>query len=649
MDKITQMQKLIDEIKKHNYNYYVLDNPTISDKEYDKLYYSLVDLENETGIVLPESPTKQVGDTILKGFKKHVHEKKLYSLDKRNTYGDLEKWIDDINGQYGNQEYTVEYKYDGLRITVTYENGILVNASTRGNGEVGEDVTEQVKTVRSLPKTIPFKDKVIIMGEAMMTNSAFEKYNRTATEPLKNPRNGVAGAIRTLDLSITRQRNIDIFFYDILIIEGKTLNTQVDVHQFLKDNGLLVDYFYVSGSKDDVINKVKEIDGLRSVIDVQIDGAVVKLNDLKLREEIGTTSKFPKWAVAYKYEALEVTTKLNNVVWQVGRTGKVTPVAELEPVELAGATVKRATLNNFGDITRKKLKINSTVFVRRSNEVIPEILGVAEDFEDSKIIEKPKFCPCCNTKLIEVGANLFCPNKDDCMDQIIDRFSHFCSRNAMNIEGISDKTIKQLHEKFGISKLCDLYKITKSQLSQLDGFKDKKITNFLDSIEKSKNCKFNNFILALGIPQVGEKTAKDLAKKYVSIDELIHAKFDDLIAINDIGEIMANAIIDYFDDEYNISTINSLIDAGIVINYPNKKIKQSPFTGKTVVLTGTLQRYTRSQATEILEGFGATVTSSVSKNTYYVLAGESAGSKLNKAQSLGVEIISEEQFEEMIK
>lgn len=649
MDKITQMQNLISEIKKHNYNYYVLDNPTISDKEYDKLYYALVDLEKETGIVLENSPTKQVGDTILKGFKKHVHEKKLYSLDKRNTYADLEKWIDDINNEYGNQEYTVEYKYDGLRITVTYENGVLKTAATRGNGEVGEDVTEQVKTVRSLPKTIPFKNKVIIMGEAMMTNSAFEKYNRTASEPLKNPRNGVAGAIRTLDLSVTRQRNIDIFFYDILIIEGKTLNTQSEVHQFLKDNGLLVDYFYVSGNKDDIINKVKEIDGLRSVIDVQIDGAVVKLNDLKLREEIGVTNKFPKWAVAYKYEALEVTTRLNNVVWQVGRTGKVTPVAELEPVELAGATVKRATLNNYGDILRKKLKINSTVFVRRSNEVIPEILGVAEDFSDSKTIEKPEICPCCGTKLIEVGANLFCPNKDDCMEQIIDRFSHFCSRNAMNIEGISDKTIKQLHENFGISKLCDLYHINAQQLAQLDGFKDKKINNFLASVEKSKNCKFNNFILSLGIPQVGEKSAKDLAKRYSSIDDLIHAKYEDLIAINDIGEIMANSIIEYFNDDYNISTIGSLIGAGISINYPNSQTKQSPFTGKTVVLTGTLSNYTRPQATEILEELGAVVTGSVSKNTDYVLVGESAGSKLTKAKSLGVEIISEEQFEQMIK
>lgn len=648
MDTIARMQSLIAEIKKHNYNYYVLDNPTISDKEYDKLYYTLVDLEKQSGIVLEDSPTKQVGDTILKGFKKHVHEKKLYSLDKRNTYEELEKWLNDINNEYGKQEYTVEYKYDGLRITVTYENGILKCGATRGNGEIGEDVTEQIKTIKSLPKTIPFKNKVILMGEAMMRNSAFKKYNETASEPLKNPRNAVAGAIRTLDLSVTKQRNVDIFFYDVLIIEGKQIKSQSELHQFLIDNGLLVDYFYVTSDINNVINKVKEIDEIKSTLDVQIDGAVVKVNDFAVRDEIGVTNKFPKWALAYKYEALEVTTKLLNVVWQVGRTGKITPVAELEPVDLAGATVKRATLNNYGDITRKKLKIGSTVFVRRSNEVIPEILGVAEDFSDSKNIEKPLNCPSCGATLVEIGANLFCPNKDNCMEQIIDRFSHYCSRNAMNIEGISEKTIRLLHEKYGISELSDLYSITSQQLATLEGFKDKKITNFLSSIEKSKNPKFNNFILSLGISQVGDKTAKDLAKHYATFDDLKNANVEDLLLINDIGEIMAKNIVEYFADDFNMEMINKLFSAGVKINYPSKSIKSSIFSGKTVVLTGTLQNYSRPQATEILEGLGAIVTTSVSKNTDYVLAGESAGSKLTKAQALGVTVISEKDFQDVV-
>lgn len=644
MDIISQMKSLISEIKKHNYNYYVLDNPTISDKEYDKLYYTLVDLENSSGIVLEDSPTKQVGDTILKGFKKHVHEKKLYSLDKRNEYGELGAWIDGLNEKYGAQEYTVEYKYDGLRITVTYEDGIYVSASTRGNGEVGEDVTEQVRTIKSLPKIIPFKGRVIFMGEAMMRNSVFEKYNATATEPLKNPRNGVAGAIRTLDLKQTKSRNVDIFFYDLLLIEGKQISSQSELHEFLKGNGLLVDYFFVTNLPEKVIEKVKEIDKIKNTLDVQIDGAVIKLNSFALRDEVGFTSKFPKWAVAFKYEALEVTTILKDVVWQVGRTGKLTPVAELEPVELAGATVRRATLNNFGDISRKHLKLNSSVFIRRSNEVIPEVLGVAEDYANSVDIKKPLVCPCCGSSLQEIGANLFCPNKDGCMEQIIDRFSHFCSRNAMNIEGISEKTITQLHEKYGISKLSDLYNISASQLSALDGFKEKKIANFLNSVEKSKNCKFSNFILALGIPQVGEKTAKDLAKRYATIEELEQATIEDLVLIDDIGEIMARSIVDHFADEYNLLTINNLLKSGLKIDYGVKEIKNSIFTGKTVVLTGTLNGFTRNEATEILENMGASVSSSVSKNTDFVLAGESAGSKLAKAQSLGVRILTEEEF-----
>ncbi len=648
MTIIEQMQELIAKLKKYNYEYYVLDNPTISDKEYDDIYYALVDLEKSSGIVLDDSPTKQVGDTILKGFKKHIHEKKLYSLDKRNNYDELYEWMSEINNTYGKQSYSVEYKYDGLRIVVTYIDGKLDNASTRGNGEVGEDVTEQVKTIRSLPKTIPFKGKVTFMGEAMMKNSVFDEYNRTATEPLKNPRNGVAGAIRTLDLSVTRSRKVDIFFYDILTIVGKELATQQEVHSFIVQCGLLTDYFYISNNANDVISKVKEIDKLRDSIDVQIDGAVVKLDSLTLRDDIGVTSKFPKWAIAFKYAPKEVSAMLHRVVWQVGRTGKLTPIAEIEPTELAGATVRRATLNNYGDILRKKIKINSKVFVRRSNEVIPEILGVAEDFENSKSIEKPTKCPSCGATLKEIGANLFCPNSDECIEQIVDRLTHYCSRNAMNIEGISEKTIKQLHSKFGLSSIEDLYAITYDQLAQLEGFKDKKINNFLSSIEKSKNPNFNNFIYALGIPQVGEKTAKDLAKNFKTIDELINATFSDLVLIDDIGEIMANSIVDFFNNDYNLKVISQLEKCGISIKYAQRTTKETYLTGKIVVLTGSLQSFTRDEATKLLEDCGAVVTTSVSKKTDYVLAGESAGSKLTKAKELGVAILSEKDLMDLI-
>ena len=648
MDITLKMRELIEQLKKYNYHYYVLDDPIVSDKEYDDVYYTLVNLEKQSGIVLEDSPTKQVGDTILKGFKKHTHEKKLYSLDKRNEYDELYEWMLDINNSYNAQKYSVEYKYDGLRITVTYNNGRFVNAATRGNGEVGEDVSAQVKTIKSLPLTIPFKGKVTFMGEAMMKNSVFEEYNRTAEEPLKNPRNGVAGAIRTLDLSITRSRNVDIFFYDILTISGKSINSQEETHNFIQDNGLLTDMFYCSNSVEDIINKVREIEALRDSLDVQIDGAVVKLDNLKLREEIGVTSKFPKWAIAFKYAPQEVSTKLNNVVWQVGRTGKLTPIAEIEPVELAGALIKRATLNNYGDILRKKVKINSNVFVRRSNEVIPEILGVAEDFSNSKTIEKPTHCPSCNSKLIEIGANLFCPNHNGCIEQIVDRITHFVGRNAMNIEGVSEKTILQLNANFGLKSISDLYSVTREQLASLEGFKDKKIDNYFSSIEKSKRPKFNNFIYALGIPQVGEKTAKDLAKNFPSLQILKNATVEELININDVGEIMAKSIVEFFNDEYNLNLINELINAGIEIVYPTNEIKQSTVTGKTVVLTGSLSNFTREEATLKLEELGAIVSSSVSKKTDFVLAGESAGSKLAKAKQLGIEILSEEDLIKLI-
>jgi len=643
MDITLKMKELIELIKKYNYHYYVLDDPIVSDKEYDDVYYTLVDLEKQSGIILEDSPTKQVGDTILKGFKKHVHEKKLYSLDKRNEYEELTEWMADINSSYSRQSYTVEYKYDGLRITVTYENGLLTNASTRGNGEVGEDVTKQVKTIKSLPLKIPYKGKVIFMGEAMMRNSIFEEYNRTADEPLKNPRNGVAGAIRTLDLSVTRSRKVDIFFYDILLSD-KVITSQTETHNFIKENGLLTDMFFVSNNPNDIIKEVQRIDKIRDNIDVQIDGAVVKVDNTLIREEIGFTSKFPKWAVAFKYAPQEVSAKLLNVVWQVGRTGKLTPIAEIEPTDLAGAIIKRATLNNYGDIIRKKVKINSRVMIRRSNEVIPEILGVAEDSADSKIIKKPTHCPCCNSELTEIGANLFCLNHSGCMEQIVDRLTHYCSRNAMNIEGISEKTICQLHDNFGVNTVADLYNVTSEQLETLEGFKEKKINNFLNSIENSKKPKFNNFIYALGISQVGEKTAKDLAKTFSDLDELKNASYSKLIAINDIGDIMANSIIEFFRDEYNLKLIDDLLNKGIEIQYTLNKVKESALTGKIVVLTGSLNNFTRDEATFRLEEMGAIVTKSVSKNTDYVLAGESAGSKLTKANQLGIKILSEDDF-----
>lgn len=643
MDKIKRMKELITIINKYNYYYYVLDNPVIADREYDAIYDELVALEKETGVVFPDSPTKQVGDMVLEGFKKYTHIKKLYSLDKCNSFAELESWVNNVTEQYGEQVYSLEYKFDGLRISIIYEKGQLVTAATRGNGYIGEDVTQQVLTIKSIPYTIPYKSKLVVEGEAMIKLSDLAEYNRTATEPLKNARNAAAGAIRNLDPRVTGSRNLSMFFYGIPYIEGYEFSTHLEIMQFLKDNGFPVyDYQKTVSKIEDIEREIDNIDKTKKNLDILIDGAVLKINDLKVRDKMGFTAKYPKWAVAYKFEAQELTTTLNNVVWQVGRTGKLTPIGEVDPIELAGATVKRATLNNYGDIVRKGVKLNSKVFVRRSNEVIPEILKVASVDNSCVDIVKPTVCPSCGTQLIEDGANLFCPNYYGCPDQIDQRIDHFASRNAMNIEGISEKTIEMLRTTLNLHTVADLYTLSYEDFKQLDKFKDKKSSNLVNSINNSKKPKFSNFIYALGILGVGEKTAKDIAKKFNNLNQLMNASLQDLLTINDIGEIIANNIVNFFKDEKQIQLINKLLDLGIDIQYSNNVQKSHPvFTGKTIVLTGDLNNYTRTQLTNILEEFGAKVTSSVSKNTDLVIVGENAGSKYNKAKELNIPIMLE--------
>ena len=433
MDKIEKMKELIKEIEKHNYNYYVLDNPTISDGEYDKLYYTLVDLENETGVTLPYSPTQRVGDTVLKGFTKKRHEVPLYSLNKVRDFEDLTAWVKDMKKLANDTDFVVEYKFDGLQIVLEYNDGVFESATTRGNGIIGEDVSLQVKTIKSVPLNINYKGRLIVQGEGMMTNSSFEKYNKTAEEKLKNPRNAAAGAIRNLDPKETAKRKLDYFCYSILLCDGKKFDSQLEMRQFLQDNGFQTGNFYrLCKDEKDIIDVINEVDKVKTKLDVLIDGMVIKINRTKEREEIGWTAKYPKWAMAYKFEAQEASTILKEVVWQVGRSGRVTPIANLEPVVLAGATIQRATLNNIDDIKRKDIYQPSRVFVRRSNEVIPEIMGLAEKFENSKKIEVPLVCPCCGETLTQKGPLLFCTNHDGCKDQIVDRLSHFASKSTVS-------------------------------------------------------------------------------------------------------------------------------------------------------------------------------------------------------------------------
>ncbi len=649
MDKMERMKFLIEEINKHNYKYYVLDNPTISDKEYDKLYYELVDLEKELGVVLPASPTQRVGGEILDKFQKHRHEVRLYSMNKVRDFDDLGKFMSDMAKYQKNPTFSLEYKFDGLTVVVEYDKGEFVRATTRGNGEIGEDVSLQVKTIKSVPLTIPFKNRLIVQGEGMMTQKAFKKYNKTALEPLKNPRNGVAGAIRNLDTKETAKRNLDWFCYSILLSENKNFSSQEEMHNFLIENGFLVgDYFKIISTLKEAEDEIERIDKIKDKLDVMIDGMVIKLNETKHREEIGYTNKFPKWAMAFKFEALETSTLLKDVIWQVGRTGKVSPTAILEPVELAGATIRRATLNNIEDIRKKNVYINSRVFIRRSNEVIPEVLGLAEKLENSERIEEPKVCPCCHSPLVKKGPLLYCKNRDGCKEQIISRLTHFVEREAFNIEGLSEKTLWQCHQKLGVSEFSDLYKLKEEDLLKLDNFKDKKTKNIINSINNSKNVDFYRFIYALGISEVGIKTAKDLAKKFLNYENLKKATREELLEVEDIGEIIADNILEYFQDEENLKEIDRLFEAGVVINESNIVIGEK-LKGLTFVLTGTLPNYTRPEMSELIEKNGGKVASSVSKNTSFVLAGEEAGSKLDKAKVLGVKIINENEMLKMLE
>lgn len=649
MDKLQKMKDLIKEIEKHNYNYYVLDNPTISDAEYDKLYYALVDLEKETGVTLPYSPTLRVGDTVLDGFTKKKHEINLYSLNKVRDFEELESWVNDMKKLADDTDFAVEYKFDGLQIVIEYNEGVFVSATTRGNGVIGEDVSLQVKTIKSVPLQIGFKGRLIVQGEGMMTNKNFEAYNKTAEEKLKNPRNAAAGAIRNLDPKETAKRNLDYFCYSILLCDGKEFSTQQQMHDFLIENGFKTgNYFKICKDVHEIIHCINEIDLIKSSLDVMIDGMVIKINKVKPREKIGWTAKFPKWALAYKFEAQETTTLLKEVVWQVGRSGRVTPIANLEPVELAGATIQRATLNNIDDIRRKDVYENSRVFIRRSNEVIPEIMGLAEKFENSRKIEVPLVCPSCGEKLIMKGPLLFCTNHLNCQAQVIDRLAHFASREAFNIEGLSDKTCKQFYEDLNVRHLSDLYNIKKEDLLKLDKFKDKKAENIINSINNSKKIDFYRFLFALGIGEVGVKTAKDLAKKFCNLDNLRNASFEEILEVDDVGEVIAQNIVDFFADEYNREEIQRLFDCGVEIKEVNVNLDNQILSGKTFVLTGTLSK-PREEFEKIIEDLGGKTSSSVSRNTSFVLAGENAGSKLLKAKELNIKIINEEEFIEMIK
>ena len=661
MDKKVRIEELVELLNRYAYEYYSLDNPSVSDKEYDIKYDELKSLEEETGYVLPYSPTQRVGDIVLKGFNKYTHKARLWSLDKAQSFEEIEDWhnrnikfVNEMNNRGENLpdlRYVITKKFDGLTINLTYnEDGILQTAATRGNGETGEEVTAQVKTIKEIPLRTSRGDLFEVHGEAIMTVEAFEKYNATSETPLKNLRNGAAGALRNLNVRETARRGLSAFFYDVGYKDGQNFKSYEEMLEFIKEKGLpMDDYIRYATTLEEVKKYINEIKDMRFDLNYDIDGVVIAIDDIRTRELLGYTVKFPKWAIAFKFEAQEATTTLLDVEWNVGRSGRVGPTAILEPVELAGVTVKRATLNNMVDIKRNGVMIGSEVFIRRSNDVIPEIMGVVESsLENATEIKVPETCPACGSHLVLDGAHYFCENTLSCKPQMVKSIVHFACRDAMNIEGFSEKTAEQLFEKLDIRSIADLYKLNYEELLTLDKFGPKKAQNLLDAVERSKNPELYRFIYALGIPNVGVKTAKDLVNKFKSIEGLKNATFDELVSVQDVGDIVAKCVLEFFHEEKVLNTIEELLSLAVSPIFEEKVIIESSFNGKTVVVTGTLQKYSRGEIKAKLESLGAKVSGSVSKKTDYVIAGEEAGSKLTKAQDLGVTVLSEEEFEKMI-
>ena len=647
---MTRQEELTRQLMQYAEAYYDTDAPRISDAEYDALYDELAQLEEESGFSLPGSPTKRVGASA-GAFLPHAHLGRLYSLDKVRTEEALSDWANRaLNAAEGKPvEFALEYKFDGLTVCLTYEDGRFVQGATRGNGVTGDGVYDQLLTIRSIPRTIPFKGKMEVQGECIMRLSVLEELNKTSDEPLKNARNAAAGALRNLDPKVTASRKLDIFCYNVGYIEGRELTNQRDMLAFLSENGFPVSpYIRYCATCEDLKREIDLAEQTRGTLDFLIDGMVVKVTDFALRERLGATEKFPRWAMAYKFAAEETTSVVEEVTWEVGRTGKLTPLAHLTPVELAGATIQRATLNNFDDIQRKRVKIGSRVFIRRSNDVIPEILGAVPDDTATQTIEKPTRCPVCGAHVEENGAHLFCTNSLSCRAQITLRLAHYASRDAMDIESFSDKTAGQLIEALGVDSIPALYALNKEQLVALERFGDKKAQNLLDAIEKSKTRSLGAFLFALGIPNVGNKTAKDLAKRFGTLEAVRAATREELLAIPDVGGIVAESILSFFGDANISAQIDQLLSYGVSPQSEQSANILSPIAGKTIVVTGTLPTLGRREAEALIEQNGAKAAGSVSKKTDYVLYGESAGSKLDKARELGVPLLTESDFLKLI-
>lgn len=659
---LQRMRGLIDKLNEASRRYYDQNESDISDDEWDAMYAELRKLEEKTGERMADSPTRRVGGAVMEGFEQHRHIARLWSMDKAQSEEEILAWAQRCEkqtteaGGLPKNSYCVEYKLDGLTVNLTYDGGRLIQAATRGNGEVGEAILPQAMTIRTIPLTIPFTGRMEVQGEGIMRLSELKKYNETSAEPLKNARNAAAGALRNLDPQVTASRHLDAFFYQIGYIEGRSFEAQQDMLDFMKTNGLNISPFVRPAQTiGEALEAVHQIEKERETLDFLIDGATIKITDMRTREVLGTTDKFPRWSIAFKFPAQETVTKLLKITWEVGRTGKLTPLAHLSPVDICGVTVKRATLNNYDDIRRKRVRIGSEVWVRRSNDVIPEIMGVVWDGEGEAPetdIQPPTICPACGGPLVKLrqdGVHLFCLNRTSCRPQAIARMAHFASRQGMDIETFSTRTAGLFYDELGVRSAADLYSLDREKLVALKGFGEKKADKLFAELEKSKDCELDAFLFAIGIPNIGKKTAYDLMAHFGTLEALMGATEQELVDIEDVGEIVASSITEYFADEENRRFVNRLLEAGVHPQMHMQEDAGTLFEGLTFVLTGTLPTLSRAQAQEMIRKNGGKATESVSKKTSIVLAGESAGNKLDKARELGVTIIDEDQFLRMIE
>ena len=655
-----RIDELIRIINKASYEYYVLDNPTITDQEYDDYYMELLDLEKKyPELKREDSPTNRVGGNALDKFEKVTHETPMLSFDDIFNEDEIIAFDERVRKVIPNPTYTLEPKMDGLSGSLIYKNGVLVRAATRGDGVTGENITLNVKTIKTVPLRLTKEIDIEVRGEIYMSKDAFEKANlereTMGEQPFANPRNAAAGSVRQLDSKITAKRNLDFMAYFIPNPEDYGIKTQSESLKFLKELGFLTNYKLNTtvNSVEEIIKDVSILHEKRKSLPFAIDGVVLKVDNLKDEEKLGYTTRVPRWGIAYKFPAEEVLTTLKEIKFTVGRTGKITPNAIFSPVHVDGSLVSKATLHNEDYCLDKDIRVGDVIVVRKAGDVIPEVVEVKferrnKELEPFKMIET---CPMCDTKLIKKDANYFCPN-NNCPARHIENLIHYASRDAMNIEGFGDNIVEDFYNMGYLKTPADFYHLDryKDELMRLEGFGEKSIIKLLASIENSKNNSLERLLFALGIRHVGAKTAKILARNYKNIDNLMNATYEELQIINDIGDIIAKSIVEYFQDEENIKLINKLKENNVNMTFDNSNYHENEmFSGKTFVLTGTLNSITRDEATALIESLGGKVSSSVSSKTSAVIVGDNPGSKYTKAISLNIPIWNEEDFLERTK